>query len=134
MRRRKRTEVEVRLELRSFVSLRCDMELRNGKVLFTVSNAAMAAPASTEETQKLISTPSTAASLYARAQAITRGYLWFTIAATVVLLALGLVFFPQKMWNRIMMALFGCVTLHVRGKQYKFCEEAPAQEQGPAFL
>jgi hypothetical protein len=135
MPRPRRKEVEVQVDLRSFTSLRLHMELRSGKVLFTVSNTAMSAP---DEQQTLVGyTPSgpKKVSLYARLQAMTKGYLWFCVAASILLLACGLVFFPQKTWNRLMMALFGCVTLHIRGKDYKFCEQvAPQGPEGPTFL
>ncbi len=129
-RSRKRGEIVISLSFSTFSQLH--MELRSGKVVFTLSDTAMSA---TEEQQKLVPPTSTKKpTLYERAQAFTAGYLWFCIAGSILLLALGMVFFPQKMWNRMMMWLFGCVTYNVRGKKYNFCEAPGQNDQGGAFI
>jgi len=133
MPRRARKKAEIVIELSFSTFSQVHMELRSGKVVFTLSNTAMSQP---EEQRTLVAPkPTYNPTLYERAQVLTRGYLWFCIAASVLLLACGLVFFPQKTWNRLMMSLFGCVTYHIRGKKYSFCEaQGAAQDQGPAFL
>lgn len=127
----------LKLEVHYSSLLRVDMELRNGKVLLQLSPEAMATTveAATQETEKLIKAEvlvaqlSTKPTLYHRAQTFTRGYLWVVVASAVLILAAGILLFPQKTWNRIMMQLFGCVTLNIRGKAYRFCEQAPPQQE-----
>jgi len=131
--------VRIQLEVRHLCYLHLDMELRNGKVLLQISPEAMAntAALSEDEKEKLM-TPGAALysdnagknSLYQRLQNMTRGYLWLVVASMVLILAAGILLFPQKMWNRVMLSLFGCITFHVRGKAYRFCEQPPAAEAG----
>jgi hypothetical protein len=132
MSRRRRQVPTLVIELRSFSFFRVHMELRSGKVLLQLSPEAMAtatAPLTTDENTPVYTPIKQSSSsnwaptrLYARLQVATNGYLW---------LAAGILLFPQKTWNRMMMQLFGCVTLNIRGKQYRFCEQPPAaQEQG----
>jgi hypothetical protein len=129
------------IELRSFSFFRVHMELRSGKVLLQLSPEAMAtatAPLTTDENTPVYTPIKQSSSsnwaptrLYARLQVATNGYLWLVVASLVLILAAGILLFPQKTWNRMMMQLFGCVTLNIRGKQYRFCEQPPAaQEQG----
>lgn len=131
----KQAEKPLELILSFSTCFRLHMELRSGKLLLHISPESMSAPmAHVSETENLLATPPPQpASLrtltyYARVQKATGGYLWFYIAAAVLLLACGLLLFPQKMWNRMMMALFGCITFHVRGKAYRFCEQPPAAQ------
>lgn len=106
------------------------MELRNGKVLFNISPETMSGTTATSEEDKKLLPSAVKTSYYERAQALTRGYLWFCVALTVLIVATGIVFFPQALWNRMMMALFGCITFTVRGKAYKLCGQQPlGQEQ-----
>lgn len=89
------------------------------------------------EKEKLLPTPQTSESFlsrsYARLQDATRGYLWLVLASLVLIVGAGILLFPQKMWNRLMLELFGCVTLSVRGKQYNFCERAQPENVAPLF-
>jgi hypothetical protein len=136
--RRGRPLVKIELELCHFSYLRVDMELRSGKLLLAVSPEAMANQAELFDTEKdkLLSQPPQSSTvtpgkstLYQRAQALTRGYLWLCVASMVLILAAGILLFPQKTWNRMMLSLFGCITFNVRGKAYRFCEQPPVQQE-----
>lgn len=140
---RARPQVKIELQARHFTFLRIDMELRNGKVLLQISPEAMANTTvlSEEEKAKLMAVPpqltpgsGRLSSVYTQLQTLTRGYLWLTVAALILILAAGVLLFPQKAWNRMMLAVFGCVTFHIRGKAYRFCEQPPAQDNGGIAL
>lgn len=128
--------LKIELKVTRTTHLRFDMELRNGKVLLQFSPEAMATVQDTQalEKAKLLSQQDEASTakptLYQRAQLLTRGYLWLVVASIVLICAAGVLLFPQKAWNRVMMTLFGCVTLNIRGKAYRFCEQPPVQEHG----
>jgi hypothetical protein len=62
---------------------------------------------------------------YSRLQVATRGHLWLMLACLVLLIAGGVLLFPQKSWNRLMLKLFGCIHFTVNGHQFKMCEEVP---------
>lgn len=110
--------------------LRVNMELRSGKVLLQFSPEAMSnEDAGTLNEKTPIGSPMILKPSYLqRAQAFTRGYLWLVVASMFLILAAGVLCFPQKTWNRMMMTLFGCVTLNIRGKAYRFCEQPPQHD------
>lgn len=127
----------IEIETHHLTHLRVHMELRSGKVLLQLSPGAMATVQDQQPLEKeallakASEVPTLKPTLYQRAQLATHGYLWLVVACCVLILAAGVLLFPQKAWNRIMMSLFGCVTLNIRGKAYRFCEQQPAaQEHG----
>lgn len=116
-------------------SSRVQMELRSGKVLFNISPETMSGVTATSKEEEKLIPPAASTSViagttsyYARLQALTRGYLWFCLALSVLIIATAIVFFPQTLWNRMMMSLFGCITFTVRGKPYKLCGQQQVPE------
>lgn len=113
-----------------------EVEFRNFSLL--ISHLTMAANAS--EDTPMLKQPSSSnpersmpflSSKIGQLQYYTRGYLWFVVASLFLIVGAGIMLFPQTTWNRIMLALFGCVTLNVRGKQYNFCERTQQENLGP---
>lgn len=133
---RPRQTLTIEWEPRHLSFCRVVMELRSGKVLLSLSPEAMSTTplAQSEEEKKLFGTTvggvaqQSKPTIIQTLQAYTRGYLWLCCAATVLILAAGILLFPQKTWNRVMMQLFGCITLNIRGRAYRFCEQPPAQQ------
>ena len=72
-------------------------------------------------------------STIAKLQIATRGNLVLLTACMFLIIAAGVLLFPQKTWNRIMLKLFGCATFNVNGHQYKLCEDMPQPEHVQLF-
>ena len=139
--RRRKQVLAIEIETRYLTQFRLDMELRNGKVLLQLSPEAMATQEATSATEKdkilgsfgasQASSETPKPSLYQRAQAFTRGYFWLVLTCAVLIIAAGVLTFPQKSWNRLMLKLFGCVTFNWGGKAYRYCEmQNVPQENG----
>lgn len=69
----------------------------------------------------------------AKLQRVTRGNLVLLTACLFLIVAAGVLLFPQKTWNRLMLKLFGCVNLNVHGHQFKLCEDVQQPEHVQLF-
>lgn len=72
-------------------------------------------------------------STYARLQRATRGNLLLLTTCVVLIIAAGVLLFPQKMWNRLMLQLFGCVKLKFNGHTFNMCQEIEQQQPVQLF-
>lgn len=115
-------------------------ELKGQNWLLCISHVTMSVPMATIDTSE--KTPLTSptgssdgflSSTYARLQSATRGKLWLFTACVFLIMAAGVLLFPQKTWNRLMLKLFGCIHFTVNGHQFKMCEEVPEPQNVQLF-
>jgi hypothetical protein len=94
-------------------------------------------PKAEEETQQLLQSPGSSqgyfSSTYAWLQRATRGYFLLLTACVLVTIAAGVLLFPQKTWNRLMLQLFGCVDLNLHGHKFKLCENVDEPQHVQLF-
>jgi len=105
-----------------------------------ISHVTMSVPLATmdsQEKQPLTQQPGSSdgffSSTYARLQRATRGNLLLVTACLFLIIASGVLLFPQKTWNRMMLKLFGCIHFNVNGHQFKMCEEVPEPQNVQLF-
>lgn len=116
------------------------ISLTAGTVSFSIFHSTMSVPIGTstmDEKQTLIQptqpTQEYISSKVAGLQRLTRGYLWLVVACCVLLIAAGVLMFPQKTWNRMMLKMFGCVRFKINGHEFKMCQEQPQPQENPIF-
>jgi len=116
------------------------LEVKGKNCLLCISHVTMSVPLTqqkTEENQPLVQEGGTSqgyiSSTYARLQRATRGNLLLLTACVCLIVAAGVLLFPQKTWNRLMLKLFGCIHFNVNGHQFKMCEEVPEPQNVQLF-
>lgn len=126
---------------RNLKSAICEcIELKGVNWSLSISHVTMSVPLTqqkTEENQPLVQEGGTSqgyiSSTYARLQRATRGNLLLLTACVCLIVAAGVLLFPQKTWNRLMLKLFGCIHFNVNGHQFKMCEEVPEPQNVQLF-
>ena len=111
-----------------------------GCLSFSISHVTMSAPlpSMTVDEKEALMAPTPyqqgfLSSKITQLQRATRGYLWLVVACFVLLIAGGILLFPQKTWNRLMLQMFGCVRFKVNGHTFNMCQEHPEPQPNPIF-
>lgn len=116
------------------------ISLTAGTLSFSVFHLTMSVPIGTstmDEKQSLVQPTQPVqgyiSSKVAGLQRFTRGYLWLVMACLFLVIAAGVLLFPQKTWNRMMLKMFGCVRFKINGHEFKMCQEQPQPQENPIF-
>lgn len=132
--------IKIRPRRNSKAQFRECVELKGKNFSLAVFHSTMSAPPAAPDNYETVPLKGTQmqaegffSSTISKLQRATRGNLLLCVACFVLIMAAGVLLFPQKTWNRIMLKLFGCVHLNVHGHSFKLCEDAQPQENVQLF-